>query len=59
MIIRVAVDGHELLSVSAEAQCHEPDMSEIFLPQANELMITLEGNETLWDVGFQERREQR
>ncbi len=52
--IRVTVDGHEFLSVSAEAQRHEPDMSEIFLPQANELTITLEGNETLWDVGFRE-----
>ncbi|BBH19227.1 hypothetical protein Back11_05720 [Paenibacillus baekrokdamisoli] len=54
MIIRVAVDGHEFLSVSAEAQRHEPDMSKIFLSQANELTITLEGNETLWDVGFRE-----
>ncbi|AZS17897.1 VanZ family protein [Paenibacillus lutimineralis] len=52
--IRVTVDGHEFLSVSAEAGRHEPDISEIFLPQANELMITLEGNETLWDVGFRE-----
>ncbi|WP_442602464.1 VanZ family protein [Paenibacillus sp. KN14-4R] len=52
--IRVTVDGHEFLSVSAESQRREPDMSEIFLPQANELTITLEGNETLWDVGFRE-----
>ncbi|WP_340004340.1 VanZ family protein [Paenibacillus sp. FSL K6-0276] len=52
--IRVTVDGHEFLSVSAEAQRHEPDMSEIFLLQANELTITLEGNETLWDVGYRE-----
>ncbi|WP_405083125.1 VanZ family protein [Paenibacillus chitinolyticus] len=50
--IRVTVDGHEFLSVSAEAQRHEPDMGLIFLPQANELTITIEGNETLWDVGF-------
>lgn len=52
--IRVTVDGHEFLSVSAENQRHEPDMSLIFLPQANELTITIEGNETLWDVGFRE-----
>jgi len=52
--IRVAVDGHEFLSVSAEAQRHEPDMSEIFIPQGNELTITLEGNEILWDVGYRE-----
>lgn len=52
--IKVTVDGHEFLSVSAEAGRHEPDISEIFLPQANELMITLEGNETIWDVGFRE-----
>ena len=29
-------------------------MSGIFLPQANELTITIEGNETLWDIGFSE-----
>ncbi|WP_152395891.1 VanZ family protein [Paenibacillus guangzhouensis] len=52
--IRVTVDGHEFLSVSSEAGRDEPDMSEIFLPQANELTITLEGNETLWDVGYRE-----
>lgn len=52
--IRVAVDGHEMLSVYAEAQRHEANMSEIFIPQAHELTITLEGNATLWDVGFRE-----
>lgn len=52
--IRVTADGHEYLTVSAEAGRHEPDMSLIFLPQANELTITIEGNETLWDVGFRE-----
>ncbi|WP_334072597.1 VanZ family protein [Paenibacillus sp. A14] len=50
--IRVIVDGHEFLSVSAEAGRHEPDRAGIFLPQANELTITMEGNVTLWDVGF-------
>lgn len=52
--IRVAVDGHEMLSVYAEAQRHEANMSEILIPQAHELTITLEGNATLWDVGFRE-----
>ncbi|KKO53171.1 VanZ family protein [Paenibacillus sp. DMB20] len=52
--IRVTVDGQEFLYASAEAGRHEPDMSLIFLPQANELKITIEGNETLWDVGFKE-----
>ncbi|MGM1045758.1 MAG: VanZ family protein [Bacillota bacterium] len=52
--IRLTIDGHEYLSVSAEDQRHEPDMTSIFLPQANELTITIEGNETLWDVGFRE-----
>ncbi|SFF10769.1 Glycopeptide antibiotics resistance protein [Paenibacillus algorifonticola] len=52
--IKLTVDGHEFLSASAEDQRHEPDMTEIFLPQANELTITIEGNETLWDVGFRE-----
>ncbi|NMM52295.1 VanZ family protein [Paenibacillus aquistagni] len=52
--IMVTVDGHEFLSVTAEAGRHEADMSLIFLPQANELAITIEGNQTLWDVGFKE-----
>lgn len=52
--IKVTVDGQEFLSVSAEAGRHEPDMSLIYLPRANELTITIEGNETLWDVGFKE-----
>ena len=50
--IRVSADGHEFLS--AENQHHESYMSEILLPQANELTITIEGNVTLWDVGFRE-----
>lgn len=50
--IRVTVDGHEFLF--AESGDHEMNMSEIFIPRANELMITIEGNVTLWDVGFRE-----
>lgn len=52
--IRITADGHEIMVVSVEAGRHEPDMSSIFLPQANELTITIEGNVTLWDVGYKE-----
>ncbi|MGG3279089.1 VanZ family protein [Paenibacillus solani] len=52
--MRVTADGHEFLTVSVEAGRHEPDMSSIYLPQANELTITIEGNITLWDVGYKE-----
>ncbi|MNS79505.1 hypothetical protein D3C72_1131610 [compost metagenome] len=52
--IRITVDGEEFLSISAEGERHEPDMSSIYLSQAKELTITIEGNETLWDVGFRE-----
>lgn len=52
--IRVTADGHEFLTISVEAGRHEPDMSSIYLPQANELTITIEGNVTLWDVGYKE-----
>lgn len=52
--IKVTVDGQEFLSVSAEDQLHEPDMRIIYLPHANELTITIEGNETIWDVGYRE-----
>ncbi|MFD0716355.1 hypothetical protein [Paenibacillus sp. GCM10027626] len=40
--------------MSAEDQRHEPDMLIIYLERANELTITLEGNEKLWDIGFRE-----
>ncbi len=50
--VRVSVDGHEYLS--AENEGHDASMTEIFVPQANELTITIEGNVTLWDVGFRE-----
>lgn len=52
--IRITADGHEIMVVSVEAGRHEPDMSSIYLPQANELTITIEGNVTLWDVGYKE-----
>ncbi|ETT66866.1 VanZ family protein [Paenibacillus sp. FSL H8-0457] len=52
--IRVTADGHEYLTVSVEAGRHEPDMGLIYFPKADELTITIEGNVTLWDVGYQE-----
>ncbi|MEK3839183.1 VanZ family protein [Paenibacillus sp. FSL P2-0136] len=52
--LKVTVDGQELLSVSAEDQSHEPDNRILHLTGANELKITIEGNETLWDVGYRE-----
>lgn len=52
--LKVTVDGQELLSVSAEDQLHEPDNRILHLTGANELKITIEGNETLWDVGYRE-----
>ncbi|AIQ47759.1 teicoplanin resistance protein VanZ [Paenibacillus sp. FSL R7-0273] len=52
--IKVTVDGQELLSVSAEDQLHEPDMRILYITRAKELKITIEGNETLWDVGYRE-----
>lgn len=52
--MRVTADGHEFLTVSIESGRHEPDISLIYLPKANELTITIEGNVTLWDVGYKE-----
>ncbi|ETT77233.1 VanZ family protein [Paenibacillus sp. FSL R7-277] len=52
--LKVTVDGNELLSVSAKDQLHEPDNRILHLTGANELKITIEGNETLWDVGYRE-----
>lgn len=54
--LRISADGQEYLSTSAEDSSHEPGMSSIYLQGDNELMITLEGNERIWDVGFREMR---
>ncbi|MFF2017710.1 VanZ family protein [Paenibacillus sp. NPDC058177] len=50
--VSVSVDGNEYLSISAGDQGHEIGESEMYLPQANEIRITIEGNVTLWDVGY-------
>ncbi|MCG7408316.1 VanZ family protein [Paenibacillus sp. ACRRX] len=52
--LNVSVDGQEFLSASAEDQRHEPNMLTIYLESANELTITVKGNEKLWDIGFRE-----
>ncbi|OBY77579.1 teicoplanin resistance protein VanZ [Paenibacillus sp. KS1] len=52
--ISVTVDGHEFLSASAER--HEPEIFTVYLEKANELTITIEGNETVWDVAFREMK---
>jgi len=52
--IKVTVDGQEVLSTSAEAGRHEQGMASVYIEQANELTITIEGDETVWDVGYRE-----
>lgn len=54
--LSVSVDGQEFLSTSAESQRHEPDMLLVYLENANELTITIEGNERIWDVAFREMK---
>jgi glycopeptide antibiotics resistance protein len=54
--LRISADGQEYLSTSAEDQSHELGKSSIYLQGANELTITLEGNEKIWDVGFREMK---
>lgn len=52
--LRVIIDGHEYLTVSPEYLRREPDMFKIGLTQAREIRIILDGNMTVWDVGFRE-----
>ncbi|MNZ82428.1 VanZ like family protein [compost metagenome] len=54
--LRISADGHEYLSISVEEPSNEPGMTSIYLQGANELTITLEGNERIWDVGYREMR---
>lgn len=54
--LRISADGQEYLSTSTEDPSNEPGMSSIYLQGANELTITLEGNERIWDVGFREMK---
>lgn len=52
----MSVDGQEILSTSDEDQRHEAEMLSVYLERANELTITIEGNEKLWDVGFRQMK---
>lgn len=54
--LSVTVDGRKVFSSSAKYQRGEPEMFEIPIEAANELTITIEGNEKLWDVGFREMK---
>jgi len=54
--LKVTVDGEEFLSASAEDQGHEPVTYSLYLDGPNEVTITLEGNEKLWDFGFREMK---
>ncbi|MWC29171.1 VanZ family protein [Paenibacillus sp. MMS18-CY102] len=54
--ITVTVDGQEILSASAADQRHETDMMSAYFERANELTVTIAGNEKLWDIGFREMR---
>ncbi|MEO3945837.1 VanZ family protein [Gorillibacterium sp. CAU 1737] len=50
--IVITVDGDEILSDSTEYQGRLPNRFEFQLESANELTMTLTGNEKLWDFGF-------
>ncbi|SFJ36333.1 hypothetical protein SAMN02799624_04265 [Paenibacillus sp. UNC496MF] len=54
--IRVTVDGREVLTGSGEDQRRYPDlfpaMFEMPLEPGSVLAITIEGSETMWDVGY-------
>ncbi|QTH42737.1 VanZ family protein [Cohnella sp. LGH] len=52
----ISVDGQEYLSVSAADERQEPEISSLYVEQAKELTITIEGNEKVWDVGFREMK---
>ncbi|WP_391572438.1 VanZ family protein [Cohnella sp.] len=54
--LSISVDGQEYLSVSAADERQEPEMSSLYVEQAKELTITIEGNEKVWDVGFREMK---
>ncbi|WP_318249416.1 MULTISPECIES: VanZ family protein [Paenibacillus] len=54
--ISVVVDGQQILSNSADIQGHAPNRFEWFFEQADELKITVEGNEKVWDIGYKEMK---
>ncbi|UQZ32724.1 VanZ family protein [Paenibacillus sp. PK3_47] len=54
--IRVSVDGREILTSSGEDQLNYPElfpaMFEMPVEAGSELVISMEGNEIIWDVGY-------
>lgn len=54
--VSVAVDGQQILSDSAEIQGHAPNHFEWVFEQADELKITVKGNEKVWDIGYNEMK---
>lgn len=54
--IRVTLDGKEIMTGSGEDQRSDPDLFpsifKIPLELGNELKITIEGNQKVWDVGY-------
>jgi len=54
--ISVSVDGRQILSYSSKYQKHKPEIFEWYFEQADEVTITIEGNEKVWDVGYREMK---
>ncbi|WP_438493720.1 hypothetical protein [Paenibacillus sp. IHBB 3054] len=54
--IRVTLDGKEIMTGSGEDQRSDPDLFpsifKIPLEPGNELKITIEGNQKVWDLGY-------
>ncbi|MEW4370718.1 VanZ family protein [Paenibacillus kandeliae] len=56
--ISLSVNGRQVLSNSQKYQGHGPEVFEWHFEEgtANEITITLEGNEQAWDVGYREMK---
>ncbi|MEJ8303365.1 VanZ family protein [Saccharibacillus sacchari] len=54
--ISLSVNGQEILSDSAAYQGDAPLVFEWYFEQADELTITVEGNEKAWDAGYREMK---
>ncbi|ANS73513.1 teicoplanin resistance protein VanZ [Paenibacillus yonginensis] len=50
--ISVSVDGQQILFNSEKYQAHAPAIFKWYFEQVNELTITVEGNEKVWDIGY-------
>ncbi|MDO3410428.1 VanZ family protein [Saccharibacillus sp. CPCC 101409] len=54
--LSISVDGQQILSDSEEYQDREPAEFKWFFEQADELTITIEGREKIWDIGYREMK---